>query len=54
MLVSVTVVAGLGTAQLATHSYAMQLMNVIVLVTVALGLAGEILVGHQAGAGYLH
>ena len=52
-LVSVTVVAGLGTAQIATHSYAMQLMNLIVLFTLALGFAGEILVGHQVGAGQL-
>ena len=54
MLVSVTVVAGLGTAQLATYSYAMQLMNLIVQFTMALGFAGEILVGHQVGAGQLH
>ncbi len=54
MLVSVTVVASQGTAQIATHSYAMQLMNMVVLFTLALGFAGEILVGHQVGAGHLH
>ena len=54
MLVSVTVVAGLGTVQLATYSYAMQLMNLIVQFTMALGFGGEILVGHQVGAGRLH
>ena len=53
MLVSVTAVAGLGTAQLATYSYAIQLMNLIVQFTMALGFAGEIRVGHQVGAGQL-
>ena len=53
MLVSVTVVSGMGTAQLATQGYAMQIMNVIVLSTVALAFAGEILVGHLIGAGKL-
>jgi putative MATE family efflux protein len=54
MLVSLTVVAGMGTAQLATHAYATQVMNIIVLFTVAIGFAGEILVGHLIGAGKLH
>ena len=53
MLASVTVVSGMGTAQLATQGYAMQIMNVIVLSTVALAFAGEILVGHLIGAGEL-
>jgi putative MATE family efflux protein len=53
MLVSVTVVSSMGTTALATQSYAMQIMNVIVLSTFALGLAGEILVGHLIGAGEL-
>jgi putative MATE family efflux protein len=53
MLVSVTVVSAMGTAELATQGYAMQIMNVIVLSTVALGFAGEILVGHLIGAGEL-
>jgi len=53
MLVSVTVVSAMGTAELATQGYAMQVMNVIVLSTVALGFAGEILVGHLIGAGEL-
>ena len=53
MLVSVTVVSGMGTAELATQGYAMQIMNIIVLSTVALGFAGEILVGHLIGAGEL-
>ena len=54
MLVSMAVVSGMGTLQLATHTYASQLMNLIVLFTVAVGFAGEILVGHQIGAGELH
>lgn len=53
MLVSVSVVSTMGTAELATQGYAMQIMNVIVLSTVALGFAGEILVGHLIGAGEL-
>jgi putative MATE family efflux protein len=50
MLASLSVVAGLGAVQMATHSYASQIMNLIVLFTVALGFAGEILVGHLVGA----
>ncbi len=53
MLASVTVVSAMGTTALATQGYAMQIMNVIVLSTVALGFAGEILVGHLIGAGEL-
>jgi putative MATE family efflux protein len=51
MLASLTVVSGFGTQALATHSYAAQIMNLIVLFTVALGFSGEILVGHAIGAG---
>ncbi len=51
VLMSVTVVSSMGTSALATQGYAMQIMNVIVLSTVALGFAGEILVGHLIGAG---
>ena len=54
ILGSLTVVAGMGTEQLATHTYASQVMNVIVLFTVSIGFAGEILVGHLIGAGQLH
>ena len=50
MLASMSVVAGLGTDQIATHSYASQIMNLVVLFTVAVGFAGEILVGHLIGA----
>jgi Na+-driven multidrug efflux pump len=54
MLSSMTVVSGIGTAALATHTYASQVTNLIVLFTVAIGFAGEILVGHMIGAGDLH
>lgn len=50
MLASLSVVAGFGTDQIATHSYASQIMNLVVLFTVAVGFAGEILVGHLIGA----
>jgi putative MATE family efflux protein len=53
MLASLTVVGAMGTGALATHAYASQLMNLIVLFTVAVGFAGEILVGHLVGAGDL-
>ena len=54
MLFSVATVAGMGTTSIATHSYTMQWMNIIVLFTVALGFSCEILIGHRVGAGRLH
>lgn len=51
MLASLSVVAGLGSDAMATHSYASQIMNAVVLFTVAVGFSGEILVGHLIGAG---
>jgi putative MATE family efflux protein len=54
MLASLAVVGTLGTTALATHTYAWQLMNLVVLFTAAIGFAGEILVGHLVGAGQLH
>jgi putative MATE family efflux protein len=54
MLVSMAAVSGMGTVALATHSYASQLSTLVVLFTVAIGFAGEILVGHLVGAGDLH
>ena len=53
MLGSVTVVATLGATEMATQSYAMQIMNVTVLFSVAIGFACEILVGHLIGGGQL-
>jgi putative MATE family efflux protein len=54
MLVSVTVVAGLGAKTLATQTYTFQIMNIVVLFSVSLGFACEILIGHMVGAGHLH
>ncbi len=54
MLVSVTVVAGMGAKTLATQTYTFQIMNVIVLLSVSVGFACEILIGHMVGAGHLH
>ena len=53
MLVSVSVVAGLGSKALATQSYTFQVMNMVVLYSLSLGLAGELLIGHFVGAGSL-
>ncbi|GAB3265764.1 MATE family efflux transporter [Chitinimonas naiadis] len=43
--------ARMGDTELATQSYAMQLVWVIVLCSVAIGLATEIMIGHLVGAG---
>lgn len=43
--------ARLGDQQLATQSYAMQLVWMIVLWSIAIGLATEIIIGHLVGAG---
>jgi putative MATE family efflux protein len=53
MLVSVSVVAGLGSQALATQSYTFQLMNIVVLFSLSIGLASEVLIGHMVGAGSL-
>ena len=53
MLVSVSVVAGLGAEALATQSYAFQLMHIVVLFSLSIGLASEVLIGHLVGAGHL-
>lgn len=54
MLASLTVVAHMGTSALATTTYASQLANLVVLFTLSVAFAGEILVGHLVGAGELH
>jgi len=51
MLVSVTVVGGMGATALATQTYTFQIMNMVVLFTVSVAFACEILVGHMIGAG---
>ncbi|RZU01250.1 putative MATE family efflux protein [Rivibacter subsaxonicus] len=50
-LVVTSVVAHLGTASLAAHAYAQQLGGLLILGSLSLGLAAEILVGHDVGAG---
>ena len=47
------VVAQLGGAALAAHTYAQQLGGIVLLTSMSLGLAAEILVGHDVGAGAL-
>lgn len=54
LLVTIALVARMGAAELATHSYTMQLMYFILVFGLALGFASEILVGHLIGAGQLH
>lgn len=53
-MVSIAVVGQFGAQALATHAYVMQVMHVILLFGLATGLAVEIVVGHQIGAGQLH
>jgi Na+-driven multidrug efflux pump len=53
-MVSVAVVGSLGAAALATHSYAMQVIMVVLLFGLATGLSVEVLVGHLIGSGRLH
>lgn len=53
-MVSVAVAAQLGAQSLATHAYVMQVLTCILLFALANGVAVEIVVGHQVGAGHLH
>jgi putative MATE family efflux protein len=50
-LAVMAVVAQLGGGALAAHTYAQQLAGLVMLSSLALGLAAEILVGHDVGAG---
>ncbi|MGA0611435.1 MATE family efflux transporter [Caldimonas sp. KR1-144] len=52
-LVVTAVVAHLGAGALAAHAYAQQLGGLLILSSLSLGLAAEILVGHDVGAGRL-
>jgi Na+-driven multidrug efflux pump len=52
-LVSVAAVGTLGTAAVAAHAYASQITYVVLLAGLAIGLAVEIVLGHQIGAGQL-
>ncbi|MFT7724516.1 MAG: MATE family efflux transporter [Roseateles sp.] len=53
-MVSIACVAQLGAHALATHAYTMQFLHVILMFSLAVGFAVEILVGHMVGAGELH
>lgn len=53
-MVSIATVAQLGATALATHAYTMQFLHVILMFSLAIGFAVEILVGHMIGAGELH
>lgn len=52
-MVSMGVVATLGSAALAAHAYTSQVMHFILLAGLAIGLSMEILIGHLIGAGRL-
>ncbi len=53
-MVSVATAGQLGAQALATQAYVMQLINNMLLFGLATGLAAEIVIGHQIGAGHLH
>ncbi|HEY8880448.1 MAG TPA: MATE family efflux transporter [Roseateles sp.] len=53
-MTSLAAVAQLGAHALATHAYTMQFLHVILMFSLAIGFAVEILVGHMIGAGELH
>jgi putative MATE family efflux protein len=52
-MVSLAATARLGAEALATHSYALQMLKYVVLVSLAIGWACEIMVGRLVGAGEL-
>jgi putative MATE family efflux protein len=54
LMFTIALVARMGAADLATHSYTMQLMQFIWMSGLAIGFASEILVGHMVGARHLH
>jgi len=54
LMFTVALVARMGSSELATQTYTMQLMNFILLSGLAIGFASEILVGHMVGAAALH
>ncbi|HEV6965788.1 MATE family efflux transporter [Roseateles sp.] len=53
-MISLAAVAQLGAHALATHAYTVQFLHVILMFSLAIGFAVEILVGHMIGAGQLH
>jgi Na+-driven multidrug efflux pump len=54
LMFTIALVGRMGAGALATHSYTMQLMYFVLLASLAIGFASEILVGHMIGAGALH
>jgi Na+-driven multidrug efflux pump len=52
-LVSISATARLGVAALATHSYTLQTLKYVMLISIAIGWACEIMVGRLLGAGRL-
>ncbi|MBN8505123.1 MAG: MATE family efflux transporter [Burkholderiales bacterium] len=53
-MVSVAVVAAMGTRELAAHAYAFQVLHFLLIASLAIGLSMEIVIGHLVGAGRLH
>jgi Na+-driven multidrug efflux pump len=53
-MTSLAAVAQLGANALATHAYTSQLMHVILMFSLAISFAVEIMVGHMIGGGRLH
>jgi len=53
-MVTVSFAAAMGVAELATHSVTIQIQTFVLLFSLAIGFATEILVGHLVGAGRLH
>ncbi|MGN6827059.1 MATE family efflux transporter [Paucibacter sp. M5-1] len=53
-MVTVAVAAQLGTQALATHAYVLQLQGVVIMFSLSISFAVEIMVGHLVGAGRLH
>ena len=53
-MTSLAAIAQLGAHALATHAYTMQFLHVILMFSLAISFAVEIMVGHMIGAGKLH
>jgi Na+-driven multidrug efflux pump len=53
-MVSLAATAKLGVTALATHSYTLQLLKYVLLISMAIGWACELMVGRLVGAGHLH
>ena len=53
-MTSLAAIAQLGAHALATHAYTMQFLHVILMFSLAISFAVEIMVGHMIGAGRLH